>query len=47
MIMINAQVSMLNECSNNQSINALNHSSIDYSLNIEHCQLSILQGYEL
>jgi hypothetical protein len=39
--MINAQVSMINECKNAQCLNALNHCSIDYSLTLEHCLLNI------
>jgi len=39
--MINAQVSMLNECSSGQYFNALNHCGIDHSLTIEHCTLNI------
>jgi len=32
---------MFNECANNQWIKALNHLSVDHSLPIEHCPLSI------
>jgi hypothetical protein len=41
MKMLNTQDSMLNECSNKQRINVLNHLHIDYSLTLEHCSLSI------
>lgn len=39
--MLKSQVSMLNECSDSQCINALNHYFIDSSLNFEHCVLNI------
>jgi len=40
--MLNAQCSMLNECSNAQCLNALNHWLIDHSLNIDNCKLKIV-----
>lgn len=40
-LMFNAQVAMLNECSNEQLINAYNHYRIVHSLTLEHYPLSI------
>ncbi len=39
--MFNDQVSMFNECSKQQWINALNHFGIGHTLNIDYCQLNI------
>ena len=39
--MLNAQVSILNECLNGQCLNELNYCFIDNSLKIEHCKLKI------
>jgi len=39
-LIVNAQVSMLNECKNAKWINPL-RGRIDHSLQIEHCQLNI------
>ncbi len=44
MKMLNAQVSSVNECINNQWINELNHLNVAYSLSIEHCHLNIQGG---
>lgn len=41
--MINTQVSMLNESGYVESLRTLIHLHIGNSLNIEHCQLSILE----
>ena len=40
--MFNAQVSMFNECGNNQWINVLNHWFIDASLKIDNYELIIV-----
>jgi hypothetical protein len=45
--MINAQVAMFNEWSMQQWLNISNHlniSTIEHSLTLEHCQLSIITG---
>jgi len=39
--MFKYQCSMLNECTNAQCFNALNHCLIDHSLKIDNCKLSI------
>ncbi len=43
-LMLNDQCSMINECTNSQYNNALNHCYIDNSLKIDCCKLIIATG---